>query len=184
MYLVRRILLDWPDELCIRILSHLAEALPADDPQARVLIIEPRKIYPPRPSDAIIDLVMLNMGGKLRDAGMLARLVVPRALGSSRFTPRRMTTAMSWSAQRYEDGDMYVIGASRIYSKVRWSQYVPLKTVSNSSVHESISTTSAHLDHCLLLLSAIYNSSHRVPWDTVALSARVSQRKQKYHRCG
>lgn len=73
--MLRRVLNDWPDTNVTTILSHLAKALP-DDARARVLIVEPKKISPPKPQNAIVDLVMLNIGGKLRDRDLLEPLVV------------------------------------------------------------------------------------------------------------
>ncbi|KAL8341834.1 hypothetical protein RB601_005326 [Gaeumannomyces tritici] len=74
VYVLRRVLNDWPDKTVTTILSHLAKALP-DDTSARVLIVEPKKISPPKALNAIVDLVMLNIGGKLRDRESLDPLV-------------------------------------------------------------------------------------------------------------
>jgi len=73
--MLRRILLDWPDQVCVGILGHLAAALPANDPDARVLIMEPVKMRPPTPWNANVDMVMLNLGGKLRNEESLSPLV-------------------------------------------------------------------------------------------------------------
>lgn len=74
IYVLRRVLNDWPDKTVTTILSHLAKALP-DDARARVLIVEPKKISPPKALNAIVDLVMLNIGGKLRDRELIEPLV-------------------------------------------------------------------------------------------------------------
>ncbi|KAL8367082.1 hypothetical protein RB595_007675 [Gaeumannomyces hyphopodioides] len=74
VYVLRRVLNDWPDKTVTTILSHLAKALP-DDAMARVLIVEPKKVSPPKALSAIMDLVMLNIGGKLRDRDSLDPLV-------------------------------------------------------------------------------------------------------------
>ncbi len=80
VYLLRRILLDWPDQACVGILSKLAAAMPADDPDARVLIIEVIKRDPPTTVNAIVDIVMLNIGGKLRTEAALVPLVAAAGL--------------------------------------------------------------------------------------------------------
>ncbi|KAK3902860.1 hypothetical protein C8A05DRAFT_43809 [Staphylotrichum tortipilum] len=67
VYLLRRILLDYSDSLAVGILRRLADALPADNPKARVLIMEERLLETPTPQNCIVDLVMLNLGGKLRN---------------------------------------------------------------------------------------------------------------------
>ncbi len=73
VYLLRRILNDWPDGICVDILSHVAKALP-DDPKARVLVMEPRKLEPAQPMSAVVDMVMLNLGGKLRNEATVTRI--------------------------------------------------------------------------------------------------------------
>ncbi|KAK3361779.1 O-methyltransferase-domain-containing protein [Lasiosphaeria ovina] len=72
VYLLRRILLDYSDELATGILRQLADALPADNPKARVIIMEERLLDTPVPQNRIVDLVMLNLGGKLRNESMFA----------------------------------------------------------------------------------------------------------------
>jgi len=74
VYILRRILHNWDDEACVTILSHLAEALP-DNPKARVILAEPRRKCPPDPFNAIVDTVMLNIGGKVRNEILLAPIV-------------------------------------------------------------------------------------------------------------
>ncbi|KAK3385268.1 O-methyltransferase-domain-containing protein [Podospora didyma] len=67
VYLLRRILLDYSDELATGILRQLANALPADDEKARVIIMEERLLSTPVPANRIVDIFMLNLGGKLRN---------------------------------------------------------------------------------------------------------------------
>jgi hypothetical protein len=67
VYLVRRILLDYPDALAIGILKRLADALPADNPKARVIIMEEELLALPTPQNRVVDMMMLSIGGKLRD---------------------------------------------------------------------------------------------------------------------
>ncbi|KAK3320256.1 O-methyltransferase-domain-containing protein [Cercophora scortea] len=66
VYLLRRILLDYSDELATGILRRLAEALPAD-PKARIIIMDERLLDAYVPMNRIVDMVMLNIGGKLRN---------------------------------------------------------------------------------------------------------------------
>ncbi|KAJ4288350.1 hypothetical protein N0V88_007388 [Collariella sp. IMI 366227] len=70
VYLLRRVLLDYSDSLATNILRRLADALPADNPRARVIIMEERLLDIPTPQNCIVDLVMLNLGGKLRNSAM------------------------------------------------------------------------------------------------------------------
>lgn len=65
--MLRRILLDYSDYRAIGILRRLAEALPADNPKARVIIIEERLLETPTPHNSLVDMAMLNLGGKLRN---------------------------------------------------------------------------------------------------------------------
>ncbi|KAK3314184.1 O-methyltransferase-domain-containing protein [Apodospora peruviana] len=67
VYLLRRILLDYPDEMATGILRRLAEAIPEDNHKARVIIMEERLLEMPTPMNRIVDMVMLNIGGKLRN---------------------------------------------------------------------------------------------------------------------
>ena len=80
VYLLRRILLDYSDELAVGILRHLADALPADNPKARVVVIEERLLDTPMPQNRIVDLVMLNLGGKLRNEAMFGELAAAAGL--------------------------------------------------------------------------------------------------------
>ena len=66
IYLLRRVLHDYGDGICIRVLSRLADALPRDDRRARVLIMDQVVSDPPSPGNAAADLVMFNIGGKER----------------------------------------------------------------------------------------------------------------------
>ncbi|KAK0610667.1 O-methyltransferase-domain-containing protein, partial [Bombardia bombarda] len=80
IYLLRRILLDYSDELATGILCRLAEALPADDPNARVIIMEPRLLESPSAQDCVWDLAMLNLGGKLRNEKMFGEIAAAAGL--------------------------------------------------------------------------------------------------------
>ncbi|KAK4136058.1 S-adenosyl-L-methionine-dependent methyltransferase [Trichocladium antarcticum] len=74
VYYLRRILLDYSDELATGILRRLADALPTDEPKAWVIVIEERLLDTPVAQNRIVDLVMLNLGGKLRNEAMFAEL--------------------------------------------------------------------------------------------------------------
>ncbi|KLU85170.1 hypothetical protein MAPG_04200 [Magnaporthiopsis poae ATCC 64411] len=75
VYLLRRVLHDYGDDVCIGILKHLAAALPADDDRARVLIMDQVLSDPPSPANAAADLVMLNIGGKERSPAIFEKIV-------------------------------------------------------------------------------------------------------------
>ncbi|KAK4038547.1 Demethylsterigmatocystin 6-O-methyltransferase [Parachaetomium inaequale] len=84
VYLLRRILLDYSDTLATGILRRLAEALPTDNPRARVIIMEERLLEVPTPQNSVVDMVMLNLGGKLRNEAMfrdIARAAGLRLVG-------------------------------------------------------------------------------------------------------
>ncbi|EJT76003.1 hypothetical protein GGTG_05928 [Gaeumannomyces tritici R3-111a-1] len=66
VYLLRRVLHDYSDPICVRVLARLAAALPAGDARARVLIMDQVLADPPSPANAAADLVMFNIGGKER----------------------------------------------------------------------------------------------------------------------
>ena len=80
VYLLRRILLDYSDTLATGILRHLAEALPVDNPKARVIIMEERLLEVPTPQNSVVDMVMLNLGGKLRNETMFRQLAAAAGL--------------------------------------------------------------------------------------------------------
>ena len=74
VYLVRRILLDYPDTMATGILRQLADAMSADNPKARVLIVEERLSEPPVATNRIVDTMMLNIGGKLRNRKVMTEV--------------------------------------------------------------------------------------------------------------
>ncbi|KAK4118670.1 S-adenosyl-L-methionine-dependent methyltransferase [Parathielavia appendiculata] len=80
VYLLRRILCDYSDEMATGILRRLAEALPADKPNARVIIIEERLLEVPTPENCIVDLVMMNLGGMLRNYDKYREIVAAAGL--------------------------------------------------------------------------------------------------------
>lgn len=80
VYLLRRVLLDYSDTLATGILRRLADALPADNSKARVIILEERLLEVPTPQNCLVDLVMLNLGGKLRNEAMFREIAVSAGL--------------------------------------------------------------------------------------------------------
>ncbi len=88
VYILRRILLDYSDSLAIGILRRLADALPPDNPNARILIMEERLLDTPTPQNCIVDLVMLNLGGKLRNEAMYSELAAAAGLRVVRYYAR------------------------------------------------------------------------------------------------
>ncbi|KAK4209097.1 Demethylsterigmatocystin 6-O-methyltransferase [Rhypophila decipiens] len=99
IYFVRRILLDYPDSLAINILKHLANALPFPDAydgaeRARVFIMEPRLVDTPNPMNRIVDMVMLNIGGKLRNEKMYMHLAQQAGLKVVGYYTREADTAV------------------------------------------------------------------------------------------
>ncbi|KAL2163833.1 hypothetical protein VTH06DRAFT_5892 [Thermothelomyces fergusii] len=80
VYVLRRILLDYSDSRAIGILRRLAEALPADNPKARVIVMEERLLETPAPHNSLVDLVMLNLGGKLRNEAKFREIATAAGL--------------------------------------------------------------------------------------------------------
>ncbi|KAK4164669.1 Demethylsterigmatocystin 6-O-methyltransferase [Cladorrhinum sp. PSN259] len=89
VYILRRILLDYSDDLAVHILRRLAQAMPKDDPKARVIIIEERLLEEPVAQNRIVDLVMLNLGGKLRDEKMYQALAKAAGLKVVKYHARK-----------------------------------------------------------------------------------------------
>jgi hypothetical protein len=85
VYMLRRVLLAYSDERAVGILLHLAEAMP-DSPKARILIIEELLMDPPSPKNRIVDLVMLNMGSKLRNRAMYEQVLATAGLQMVKFS--------------------------------------------------------------------------------------------------
>ncbi|KAF1812710.1 O-methyltransferase [Eremomyces bilateralis CBS 781.70] len=75
IYFIRRCLHDHPDENCVKILTHLANALPADDTRSRVLITEQVLDNPPTKTNTWVDMCMMNIGGKERNARTWDKIV-------------------------------------------------------------------------------------------------------------
>lgn len=63
MYHIRRVLNDWPDEDCVKILSIVRAACSAD---SKVLVSEALLPEPPGIDIAAADIWMMNFGGKRR----------------------------------------------------------------------------------------------------------------------
>ncbi|KAI0114268.1 S-adenosyl-L-methionine-dependent methyltransferase [Hypoxylon sp. NC0597] len=60
IYLIRRCIHDYTDDDCVKILKILADALPADEPRARVLINDQINTEDPTPFVAAYDILMLT----------------------------------------------------------------------------------------------------------------------------
>lgn len=80
VYFLRRILLDWPDRIATHILKHLADALPADDDRARVVIMEPGLDNDPSGMGHFVDVAMLVIGGKMRNEKGFGEIVTAAGL--------------------------------------------------------------------------------------------------------
>lgn len=87
VYFLRRVLLDYSDGSAVGILRHLADAMP-DDPRARVLIMEEMLVDPPVSKNRIVDLVMMNLGGKLRNRVMYEQTLAAAGLRMAGFHAR------------------------------------------------------------------------------------------------
>ncbi|KAI1338568.1 S-adenosyl-L-methionine-dependent methyltransferase [Xylariaceae sp. FL0016] len=74
IYLIRRCIHDYTDEDCIKILTHLADSLPADEPRARVLINEQINTEDPTPFVAAYDLLMMTVASMERSGQQFAGL--------------------------------------------------------------------------------------------------------------
>jgi len=80
LYFLRRILLDYPDAMATGILRQLADALPVDNPKARIIIMEEQLLSPPIPPNRVVDLVMLSIGGKLRNEKSMREITTQAGL--------------------------------------------------------------------------------------------------------
>ncbi|KAK3994361.1 Demethylsterigmatocystin 6-O-methyltransferase [Cladorrhinum sp. PSN332] len=89
VYILRRVLLDYSDEPAINILQRLAQAMNKDDPKARVIVVEERLLEEPVALNRIVDLVMLNLGGKLRDEKMYRELATAAGLKVVKYHARK-----------------------------------------------------------------------------------------------
>ncbi|KAI1465765.1 S-adenosyl-L-methionine-dependent methyltransferase [Daldinia caldariorum] len=74
VYLIRRCLHNYNDEVCVNILRILADSLPDDEPEARVLINEQIMTDPPHRFVASIDLTMLTMAARVRSEQQFEKL--------------------------------------------------------------------------------------------------------------
>ncbi|KAK3302984.1 S-adenosyl-L-methionine-dependent methyltransferase [Chaetomium strumarium] len=80
VYILKSVLLNYSDELATHILKQLAEALPVDNPKARVIVIEDRFLDVPELGNRLVDLTMLNLRGKLRNKEMFEAIAVAAGL--------------------------------------------------------------------------------------------------------
>jgi len=75
VYYIRRVFNDWPDDDCVKLLSHIRSVAA---PDSRVLIAEQLARTPPPAFTCLIDLLMMNFGGKARSKAKF-ELVAKRA---------------------------------------------------------------------------------------------------------
>lgn len=80
VYLLRRVLLDWPDRIAVNILKHLADALPENNDRARVVIMEPGLENDPSGMGRYVDMAMLHIGGKMRNEKGFEKIVTAAGL--------------------------------------------------------------------------------------------------------
>ncbi|KAK4182684.1 Demethylsterigmatocystin 6-O-methyltransferase [Podospora australis] len=88
VYVLRRILLDYSDKLAIHILRQLAAALPENNPDARIIIMEPRLLDTLQTDNRMVDTTMLNLGGKLRNHKLYTEIAAAAGLKVVRFRIR------------------------------------------------------------------------------------------------
>ncbi|KAI1779521.1 S-adenosyl-L-methionine-dependent methyltransferase [Hypoxylon cercidicola] len=72
IYLVRRITHDYDDDDCVNLLKILADSLPDDEPQARILINDQIMTDPPHRWVAAMDIIMLTWASKERSEQQFA----------------------------------------------------------------------------------------------------------------
>lgn len=82
IYYLRHVIHNYQDSVCIEILKHLSEALPADEPRARVLICEQimSDVGTPSPVTTAMDMAMVNIGAKERTDSGFERIVTAAGL--------------------------------------------------------------------------------------------------------
>ncbi|KAK3953831.1 O-methyltransferase-domain-containing protein [Pseudoneurospora amorphoporcata] len=66
VYVLRRVLLDYCDQQAVSILERLRDAL-SDSGEGRIIIMEGVLLDKPTPENRLVDMVMMNLGGKLRN---------------------------------------------------------------------------------------------------------------------
>jgi O-methyltransferase domain len=80
IYYLRHIIHDYQDSVCINILKHLADALPENEPRAKVLICEQIMSATPSPVTTAMDMAMVNIGAKERTEAAFERIVTAAGL--------------------------------------------------------------------------------------------------------
>ncbi|CAJ2514089.1 Uu.00g022080.m01.CDS01 [Anthostomella pinea] len=80
VYLIRRCIHDYTDEDSVKVLTILANALPADEPRARVLINDQINTEDPTPFVAAYDLLMLTIASMERSEKQFADLAARAGL--------------------------------------------------------------------------------------------------------
>ena len=82
IYYLRHIIHDYHDSVCINILKHLADALPENEPRAKVLICEQimSDKATPSPVTTAMDIAIVNIGAKERTEAAFERIVTAAGL--------------------------------------------------------------------------------------------------------
>jgi hypothetical protein len=71
IYYIRRVLNDWSDDRCVEILGHIQAACAMD---SKVLVSEELLLSPPSVYNSMLDIFMMNAGGKRRTEAMFGEL--------------------------------------------------------------------------------------------------------------
>ncbi|PKX89313.1 S-adenosyl-L-methionine-dependent methyltransferase [Aspergillus novofumigatus IBT 16806] len=77
IYYIRRVLNDWPDDVCVEILRTIVSACA---PDSRILISEQLLFHPLSELTALLDIALINIGGKRRSVGMFQALAIRAGL--------------------------------------------------------------------------------------------------------
>lgn len=87
IYYLRHIIHDYQDSVCINILKQLADALPENEPRARILICEQimSDKATPSPVTIVMDMTMMNIGAKERTEAAFERIITAAGLNLVKF---------------------------------------------------------------------------------------------------
>ena len=77
IYFIRRCLHDYDDDVCVEILKNLADALPEDEPRARILINDHIVTDPPDRRVAAMDIMMLTWASLERTSSLDEVAIIP-----------------------------------------------------------------------------------------------------------
>jgi hypothetical protein len=81
-YYLRHIIHNYQDSVCINILKHLADALPENEPRAKILICEQiiSDKDTPSPVTTAMEMAMVNIGAKERTEAAFESIVTAAGL--------------------------------------------------------------------------------------------------------